>query len=114
MEILKTRKQGNALTVTIPKSFKIGEGVKLRPQLTDRGIFYEFVTDDDFFDFDEDILKNLVDRGYEGQQLLSEFSKVKEKMPKVMEKLIGQTQQEANQQESMSKEEFKKEIGLSD
>ena len=52
MSTTKTRKQGNSLMVTIPKSFNISEGVKLRPRLTNKGIFYEFVDDDDFFDFD--------------------------------------------------------------
>ena len=51
MDITKTRKQGHSLMVTIPKSFNVGEGVTLRPRLTDRGIFYEFVDEDDFFDF---------------------------------------------------------------
>ena len=42
--------------VAIPKSFDIASGTKLRPQLTRNGIFVE---DDDFFDFDEDILRDL-------------------------------------------------------
>jgi|SRR5699024_1186434 len=110
MSTTKTRKQGNSLMVTIPKSFNISEGVKLRPRLTNKGIFYEFVDDDDFFDFDEDILKDLVKKGYEGLTLISEFKKMKANIPTAMDKLI----EEAGKENvgSMSKEEFEKEIGL--
>lgn len=110
MEITKTRRQGNSLTVTVPKSFNVGEGVKLRPRLTDKGIFYEFVNEDDFFDFDEDILKDLVDQGYEGQELINQFKKMKKNMPAAMDKLIGEAKKENFG--SMSKKEFEKEIGL--
>lgn len=110
MDITKTRKQENALTVTVPKSFNIGEGVKLRPRLTDKGIFYEFVNEDDFFDFDEDILKDLVNRGYEGEALIREFKKMKRNIPATMDKLIDEAENENFG--SMSKEEFEKEIGL--
>lgn len=110
MDITKTRKQGNALTVTVPKSFNVGEGVKLRPRLTDKGIFYEFVNEDDFFDFDEDILKDLVKQGYEGQNLIKEFKKLKKNIPEAMDKLIGEATNE--NMGSISKEEFEKEIGL--
>lgn len=110
MNITKTRKQGNALTVTVPKSFNVGEGVKLRPRLTDKGIFYEFVNDDDFFDFDEDILKDLVSQGFEGQKLISEFKKMKKNIPAAMDKLIDEAENE--KLGVMSKEEFEKEIGL--
>lgn len=110
MNITKTRKQGNALTVTVPKSFNVGEGVKLRPRLTDKGIFYEFVNDDDFFDFDEDILKDLVSQGVEGQKLISEFKKMKKNIPAAMDKLIDEAENE--KLGVMSKEEFEKEIGL--
>ena len=110
MNITKTRKQGNALTVTVPKSFHLGEGVKLRPRLTDKGIFYEFVNEDDFFDFDEDILKDLVKQGYEGQNLVKEFKNLKKNIPEAMDKLIGEATNE--NMGSISKEEFEKEIGL--
>lgn len=76
MDIIKTRKQGNTLTVTVPKSFNVGEGVKLRPRLTSSGIFYEFVNEDNFFDFDKDILKDLASYGYEGQNLIFEFGRL--------------------------------------
>lgn len=110
MDITKTRKQGNALTVTVPKSFNVGEGVKLRPRLTDKGIFYEFVNEDDFFDFDEDILKDLVNQGFEGKKLINEFKKMKRNIPSAMDKLIGEAENE--KMGVMSKEEFEKEIGL--
>lgn len=110
MDITKTRKQGNSLTVTVPKSFNVGEGVKLRPRLTDKGIFYEFVNEDDFFDFDEDILKDLVSRGYEGQELINEFKQMKKNVPVAMDKLINEA--EKDNLGVMSKEEFEKEIGL--
>lgn len=112
MDITKTRKQGNALTVTVPKAFNVREGTKLRPRLTDKGIFYEFVNEDDFFDFDEDILKDLVAQGYEGQKLISKFKEMKKDIPTAMDKLIDAAEKEAANSNPMSREEFEKEIGL--
>ena len=109
MDITKTRKQGHSLMVTIPKSFNVGEGVTLRPRLTDRGIFYEFVDEDDFFDFDEDILKDLVSQGYEGQKLINEFKKMKKNIPAAIDKLIEDATSDAH---PMSREELEKTIGL--
>lgn len=112
MDITKTRKQGNAVMVTIPRSFNVGEGVTLRPRLTDKGIFYEFVNEDDFFDFDEDILKDLVGKGFEGQKLIDQFKKMKKNIPAAMDKLIGEAEKETSNAHSMSREEFEKKIGL--
>lgn len=112
MDITKTRKQGNALTVTVPKAFNVSEGTKLRPRLTDKGIFYEFVNEDDFFDFDEDILKDLVAQGYEAQKLISKFKEMKKNIPTAMDKLIDAAEKEAANSNPMSREEFEKEIGL--
>lgn len=52
--------------VTVPKSFNVDAGVKLRPRLTSKGIFYEFVDGNAFLDFDEEILNDLVT--HENQQ----------------------------------------------
>lgn len=112
MDITKTRKQGNAVMVTVPKSFNVGEGVTLHPRLTDKGIFYEFVNEDDFFDFDEDILKDLVSQGVEGQELIDRFKEMKKNIPAAIDKLIGEAEEETAKTHSMSREEFEKEIGL--
>lgn len=65
---------------------------------------------DDFFNFDEDILKDLVSQGFEGQKLISEFKKMKKNIPAAMDKLIDEAENE--KLGVMSKEEFEKEIGL--
>lgn len=110
MDTIKTRKQGNAIMVTIPKSFNVDEGVALKPKLTDKGIFYEFVNNGDFFDFDEAILSDLITEGYEGNELLNKFKAMKKNMPKAMDKIIAEV--EAETSPAMSKEEFEKVIGL--
>lgn len=108
MEILKARKQGNSLMVAIPKSFDIASGTKLRPKLTRNGIYYEFVDDDDFFDFDEDILRDLVSQGYEGTELINQFSKIKREIPSALDRLV----EEAKESKPLSKEEAAKEFGI--
>ena len=35
---------------------------------------------DDFFNFDEDIRKDLIEQGYKGEQFTSKFEKMKKKM----------------------------------
>lgn len=111
MDTVNTRKQGNAVMVTVPKSFHVPAGVTLKPKLTDRGIFYEFVNDDAFFDFDEDILKDLVAEGFEGKELISQFKQRKKKLPAAMEKMIGEAENDAA---TMTKEQLEKKIGLFD
>ncbi|AHA97284.1 toxin-antitoxin system [Lactobacillus johnsonii N6.2] len=104
-EIFKARKQGNSLMVAIPKSFDIASGTKLRPQLTRNGIFVE---DDDFFDFDEDILRDLVSQGYEGTELISQFSKMKKAIPGALDRLVEETREA----KPLSKEEAAREFGI--
>lgn len=104
METTKTRRQGNAITLTVPKSFHIDAGVTVKPKLTDHGIFYEFVQNDDFFDFDENILQDLVNKGYEGQKLISQFKKMKKQLPKAMDRLID----DSDKGQALTKEEAAK------
>lgn len=108
METIKARKQGNSITLTIPASFNIPAGTRLEPKLTPNGIFYKFVKDDASFDFDTDILKDLISQGYEGQKLVLKFQKMKSQIPEAMEKL----QDEAKKEPVMTKEEVEKELGL--
>jgi len=91
--------------VAIPKSFDIASGTKLRPQLTRNGIFVE---DDDFFDFDEDILRDLVSQGYEGTELISQFSKMKKAIPGALDRLVEETREA----KPLSNEEAAREFGI--
>lgn len=67
---------------------------------------------DKFFDeeFDDDILNDLTDQGYKGQELIDKFEKTKKKLPVAMDKLIDEAEQD--NLGPMSKEEFEKKIGL--
>ncbi|MFD1124128.1 toxin-antitoxin system [Lentilactobacillus raoultii] len=108
METIKTQKQGNAITLTVPQSFHIGAGVNTNPILTLNGIFYKFVDNDEFWDFDIDILKDLVKQGYQSTALVSHFKALKSDVPSALGKLI----EDAEEQPIMTKSEFEKEIGL--
>lgn len=106
--ITKTRKQGNSLTLTVPKEFGLNEGVSMQPKLLDNGILYEFVAkEDDFFDFTSDILSDLIKDGYQGDELLAEFNRRKREIPEAWESMIGHTDGII-----MSREELEKELGL--
>lgn len=106
----KTRKQGNSLTLTVPKEFKIGEGVTMEPKLLPNGIFYEFSTpENEFLDFDTEILKDLISEGVETEYLVSEFTKRKEEIPRAFEKITTET---LKNESIMTREELEKEIGL--
>lgn len=109
MDITKARKQGNSLMVTIPKSFKVKEGTALKPEMTDKGILYEFVEEDDFFDFDEEILEDLVNQGYEGKELIAKFKYIRRHLPGAMDQLI---QSSVNESKAIDRAELEKEIGL--
>ncbi|NRN89815.1 toxin-antitoxin system [Lactobacillus helveticus] len=101
MRIIKARKQGHSITVSIPASFKIPAGTHFLPKLTPKGIFYEFVKDDKACDFDTDILRDLINQGYEGTKLLKQFQKMKKSIPEAMNKL----RKEAEREPAMSKKE---------
>ncbi|MDF7683796.1 toxin-antitoxin system [Lactobacillus sp. ESL0679] len=108
MKTVKTRKQGNAVMLSIPKSFGVKEGVTTIPRLTNNGIFFEFVDEDEFFDFDADILKNLLEQNYAGKELYNRFSEIKKAIPQAFNKLA----KEGAKEPAMTKEELEKEIGL--
>ncbi|MCI1290151.1 MAG: toxin-antitoxin system [Lactobacillus sp.] len=112
MDTTKARKQGNSIMLTVPKDFHIKAGTVVKPHLTSEGIFYEFVKQDDFFDFDEEILKDLVAQGLTGQELVNKFSYIKRGLPKAMDKLIQETEEEVKNTKPLTKEEAAREIGL--
>lgn len=68
--------------------------------------------DNDFYDFDIDILKNLLNRGYQGHELIREFQIQKKKLPIIMDSLIKNAEEEASQNNPLTKKEFKNKIGL--
>ena len=59
-------------------------------------------------DFDENILQDLVHQGYEGQELITQFKKMKKQLPKAMDRLI----EDSDDGVTMTKEEAAKAIGL--
>lgn len=108
--ITKTRKQGNSITLTVPKEFKVPNGVEVEPKLLENGIFYEFVEPKkDFFDFSEDILADIISEGYDNQEILNEFKNRKEKLVSAFKNIAGETVTNSN---PMTKEELAKESGL--
>ena len=108
MKYTKTRQQGNAITLTVPKSFNIKAGITVVPKLTKHGIFYEFIQDQDIWDFDTDVLQDLINQGYEGKSLINKFKNVKQSIPDAIDNLINKTKQEP----ILTKEEAEKLIGL--
>ncbi|WP_424321243.1 hypothetical protein ACPD8N_03480 [Lacticaseibacillus chiayiensis] len=105
---IKTRKQGNSLTLIVPKEFNIAPGQRVVPKLRANGIFYRFVEDkDDFFDFSTDVLKSLVAQGLTGNELVSEFNRQKHAISASLSTL-------ANDYDviTLSRKELKKKIGL--
>lgn len=108
METIKARKQGNSITLTVPASFNIPVGTKVEPKLTQEGIFYKFIKDDNFFDFDREILSDLISQGYEGKGLIDKFEEIKKQIPQVLQNLS----KEAESEPILTKEEAMKEFDL--
>jgi len=104
----KTRKQGNSLTLTVPKEYSIAPGRKVVPELRANGIFYRFVdNEDDFLDFSTDILKSLVSQGLSGDELVSEFNRQKHAISESLKNLATN-----DDTSSLSRKELEEEIGL--
>jgi len=107
---LKTRKQGNSLTLTVPSSFNIPENTTVEPEMTEEGILYRFVKEEeDSNDFDVLILQDLVEEGWSGEYLVDEFKKRKKKVPQAIRNMINEAAEKGC---SMTREELEKEIGL--
>lgn len=108
--IIKTRKQGNSVMITVPSEFNIGEGIVVEPELKDNGIFYKFISpSDNEIDFSIQLLKELVGEGIEGSELIKEFQKRKSLIPKLLLNIADETMEKGS---VMSKEELRNEIGL--
>ena len=104
---VKTRRVGNSLTVSIPKSFNIESGVIFEPIKTDKGILLQYVEEkDDFFDFDEDILKSVIEDGFSKNEIVEEFKRRKEQFPKAVQKYVDDATKDALSSKSLSREDF--------
>lgn len=108
--LTRTRKQGNSITLTVPKEFDIPTGVDVEAKLTETGIFYEFVEiKDNFFDFSEDLLSDIISEGVEPNQILAEFKKRKADLNHSINEIKSETLENGK---VMTKEEMAAEIGL--
>ncbi|MGM0122647.1 hypothetical protein IGI37_000001 [Enterococcus sp. AZ194] len=108
--ITKTRKQGNSIMLTVLKDFNIPKGVEVQAKLVENGIFYEFIEPvNEFYDFSEDILTDLISEGYSYDDLLSEFKARKRKLLSSFKSIAEDT---VTNSKVMTKEEMSKEIGL--
>ncbi len=109
--VVKTRKQGNSVTVSIPTAFKIPSGVKLEPELRQDGIFYHFIAEEqvDDLNFDEFILRDLLAEGYSGEALIRAFSKEKAGLTQAIKDIASNT---INMSKAMTREEMEQVIDL--
>lgn len=108
MATIKARKQGNSIMLTVPAEFHVPAGTRLKPTLTQDGIFYKFVKSDDFFDFSADILDDLIAQGYSGKELSKRFREVKKQIPSA----LNMVAKEAEKGPILSEDEARKEVGL--
>ncbi|WP_245799751.1 AbrB/MazE/SpoVT family DNA-binding domain-containing protein [Virgibacillus proomii] len=91
--------------ITIPKRFfeKLGIKESLICELRDDEIVLRPVPTDD--DFSEQILKDLIQEGYDGEFLLTEFKKRKAQIRPAIETLIEEADQAAQQATETGDEE---------
>ena len=57
-------------------------------------------------EFDEEILKDLIDEGYEGNELLDRFKEIRAKVPSAMEKMLNDLIEQSNGEYYTMKEVF--------
>ncbi|KAA9301790.1 AbrB/MazE/SpoVT family DNA-binding domain-containing protein [Aerococcus sp. UMB8608] len=107
--VVKARRQGNSLMITIPKAFNISEGESFKPHLQEDGIFFERVESVPRFldDYDDLLLTEIVNEGYkDGKAIIQEM----ERRKKLMEKRLDELMDEPATQ--MTEEDFNREFGL--
>lgn len=107
--IVKTRRQGNSTTITVPKELDIPVGTKMKAIKTTKGIMYEFVEEEEEIDFSNDILKEILSEGVARQDIVDEFEKRKRILTDNMNRVVEKTLEE---EAPMTREELMKEIGL--
>lgn len=96
--------------LTVPKDFGIPNGVEVEAKLVENGILYEFIEPvKPFDDFSEDILTDIINEGYEHEDILSEFKARKSKLISSFKTIAKDT---ATDRKAMTKEELATEIGL--
>lgn len=84
--------------ISIPKEFydTLGFGEELQVELHANSLVLKRINDN-FDDFSSDILKDLVDQGYQGDELVKEFEARKSKVPYAMNKLFDELEAEAEE-----------------
>jgi translation elongation factor EF-Ts len=114
--ITKTRRQGNSIMLTVPSDFKLPEGVSVEPELQSDGIFYRFVRKTDiFFDFDSEILSDVLDEGLtDKEQILAAFKKRKQEISSAWQVIAEDARENIRTGKTvlMTREELEEEIGL--
>jgi hypothetical protein len=108
---IKTRKQGNSQSLTVPYEFHVPAGMVVQPVLMKTGIYYEFVNEEDpFFNFEADILNEiLADTSIPREKIGEVFSARKAAMPKQVKTYTAEAMSTAK---VMTEEEMGKAIGL--
>ena len=108
---VKARKQGNSLTLTIPRSFHVVEGTLMTATQEGNKLIYEAVAkeNDSFFDFDDLILSDILSEDVEKSEILKEFRKRKSAIGPAIDKMIVAESKNAVR---LSREEFEREVGL--
>lgn len=107
----KIRRQGNSQILTVPADFQLPDGISVLPTLMNDGVYYQFVKEDDsFFNFDVDILNDiLADESIPRRKVAEVFIERKAKMPQAIEEF---TKEALATSKVMSEEEMRKEVGL--
>ena len=102
------KKWGNSQGIIISKlvlsslGFNIDDELKL--DVEDNKIILSKV--EEFDDFSDLILKDLIESGFEGNELLKEFKRVKKNLPKAVKKLKRDVLSEYNNGEAVDYEEL--------
>lgn len=108
--VVKARMQGNSVTATFPKYLGVQPGAEFEPEKTPEGILFKFVPkEDNDFNFDRQILQDLISEGYSGESMIDEFEKRKGNLPQALTHLT----QKAVEEGPITKEELRAELGLS-
>lgn len=82
--------------ITIPKDFyeKLGIGKEVLIELVDNKLIIRPIHEDNF-DFSDLILKDLIDEGYKGEELLKEFLYRKSQIAPALAKMISEERPKA-------------------
>ena len=84
MKAVSTKEIDGKVYLEIPSDFKVPAGATFEPKQVNNGIFYKAVDQKPSYDFTSEILEEVIEAGFTGDDVIKEFNRRKEQLRKIL------------------------------